>query len=242
MTDKRRIPAILRGHLLLFERRAAPTYSAATGFALLAIFVGLEFVVGPRGRLLTWLGIEIPLTWERVAIFAGVTILAALLARAKPSDIGLISPGKWTATEGLYLAQIALAATAIFIAIYGSRLATLAGDQAALKAFAVLVGTQVLWGFYQELIYRGLLQTELVRRFGALAGIILADLAFTFGPLHFYEWSGSGPLSSKLILFGATFAIGALFGYIFLRTRNIVLIGILHGIGDAFANTPRALG
>jgi membrane protease YdiL (CAAX protease family) len=239
MSDKRRIPAILRGHLFLYDRREGPAYSAATGLGLLAIFVLLEYVVGPRAHLLKWLGVATPPSWERVAALAVIAILAALIAGARPRDIGLIAPGKWTPTEVLYLGQILVIASGIYIAIHFA--AVRAQSAAALELLAAAIATEILWGFYQELIYRGLLQSELVRRFGAVAGIVVANIAFTFGPLHFYEWSGTAPLQSKLIFFAATFAIGLLFGYIFLRTRNILFIGIIHGVGDGFANTAHLL-
>jgi membrane protease YdiL (CAAX protease family) len=46
----------------------------------------------------------------------------------------------------------------------------------------------LLWGFYQEVMYRGILQTELVRRWGPLWGILVSNSLFTFGPLHFYRF------------------------------------------------------
>ena len=42
----------------------------------------------------------------------------------------------------------------------------------------------LFYGFYQEVVYRGMLQSELVRRWGAFAGVLVANLLYTFGPLH----------------------------------------------------------
>ena len=78
------------------------------------------------------------------------------------------------------------------------------------------MGTNLLWGFYQELVYRGLLQSELVRRWGAVAGILVANLAYTFGPLHFYHLTQSSPARAAVVL-GGTFAIG-LFCFVILAT------------------------
>jgi membrane protease YdiL (CAAX protease family) len=239
MSEARRIPAFLRGHLFLYGRREGPSYSVATGLALLALFVLLEYAVGPRAHILKWLGLGAPPIWERVAALVVVAIIAALLVGARPRDIGLVAPGKWTATEALYLAQVLVIASGIYIAIHWTALGAL--SPVGLQLVAAAIATEILWGFYQELIYRGLLQTELVRRYGAVIGILVANLAFVIGPLHFYVWSGGGTLQSKLIFFGATFAIGLIFGYIFLRTRNVLLIGIFHGVGDAFVNTAHLL-
>lgn len=98
--------------------------------------------------------------------------------------------------------------------------------------------SQLAWGFYQELVYRGALQTELTRRMGGLWGALAANVAFTFGPLHFYHLTEENSPVSKAIMFMAVFAIGAVFAFIFHRTRNLWLVGVLHGIGNAFMNSP----
>lgn len=93
---------------------------------------------------------------------------------------------------------------------------------------------QMIWGFYQEYVYRGLLQTELVRRWGGARGILVSNLLFTFGPLHAYHfWSAAGN-PAHLWIFVAIFAIGLYFGVLFHRSRNLWMIGLLHGVGDFF--------
>src|SRR5260221_14571242 len=91
-------------------------------------------------------------------------------------------------------------------------------------------GVNFAWGFYQELVYRGLLQTELVRRFGAIAGVLAANLLFTFGPLHFYHLSRPNPWP----MLAAIFAMGLFFGAPFHRSRNLWLPAVFHGIGTAW--------
>ena len=87
------------------------------------------------------------------------------------------------------------------------------------------------FGFYQELVYRGLVQSALVRRAGGLAGILAANALYTFGPLH---WSYlSRPTTSAAALFGATFAIGLYFGVLYHRSRNLWLPAVFHALGNA---------
>ena len=74
---------------------------------------------------------------------------------------------------------------------------------------AIVVFTNFLWGFHQELVYRGILQTELVRRWGPLRGILVSNSLYTFGPLHFYHFSHTHP---ALPMFAGIFAIGLFFG------------------------------
>jgi membrane protease YdiL (CAAX protease family) len=95
-----------------------------------------------------------------------------------------------------------------------------------------VLATQLLWGFYQELIYRGILQTELVRRWGTLAGIFVSNILFTFGPLHFYHIQGVRANPSHEWIFAAIFVTGLFFGFLFRRSSNLWIVGIFHGVGD----------
>ena len=38
------------------------------------------------------------------------------------------------------------------------------------------------------------------------------------------------------MILAATFSIGVVFAFIFHRTRNVWLVGIFHGIGNAYTN------
>ena len=226
----------LRGHLLLFDRREGPGYSSATGLRLLVIFVLLELVLGPRVPALAWLGVAPP-AWLRVTVLLALSLLAARAwAKASWRDLGFQPWREWTLTEKLYFAQVVVLANALFIAVYWRSLGGLRDDAGAWPAAAAIVVVEFLWGFYQELNYRGILQSELTRRFGHAAGVIAANVAFTFGPLHFYHFLSGRPLASTAMVLAATFAIGLLFAVIFDRTRNLWLVGIFHGIGNAYIN------
>lgn len=83
----------------------------------------------------------------------------------------------------------------------------------------------MIWGFYQEFLYRGMLQTELVRRWGARTGILVSNLIFTFGPLHAYHFRAARVNPSHLWIFAATFAIGLFFALIFRRSGNLWIVG-----------------
>src|SRR5207249_188755 len=85
------------------------------------------------------------------------------------------------------------------------------------------------WGFYQEFIYRGFLQTELTRRYGAPAAILLATLIYTLGPLHLYQL-----YQGKFMFVAITFATGLALGILYHRSYNLWIVGILHGIASWF--------
>lgn len=236
-SSARRLGPFLRGHLLLFDQREAPIYSPGTGLRLLVIFVLLELVVGPRASLVSWLGLASPPAWLRIPVLLAASVLAARLwAKASFSDIGFLRWREWTATEKLYFAQVVVIACGVLIALYSRQLTPLQARSGLWPAVAAIAAVELLWGFYQEVNYRGILQTELARRFGPLWGCLAANVLFTFGPLHFYHLTARQSWVTTAVTLASTFGIGLVFAFIFHRTRNIWLVGILHGIGNAYVN------
>jgi membrane protease YdiL (CAAX protease family) len=235
----RRISPLIRGLLLLFDRREGPSYSASAGLRLLAIVVVLELVIGPRAHILELFDLPQPQAWLRIGTLLLEALVAVRLwADVRLGEVGFLSPGKWTATELIFFAQILIVGT-LAIPFRGFTLPLSSAGEPVWIAAAMLFGPQILWGFYQELIYRGLLQTELTRRWGGVAGALIANLAFTFGPLHFYHLMRMRPetMNATITVMVATFVMGLLFAFVFHRTRNIWLVGLMHGVGNAVMNT-----
>ena len=77
-----------------------------------------------------------------------------------------------------------------------------------------------------------MVQLELVRRWGALAGILIANVLYTFGPLHWNYFSARSAVAVPM--FAAIFAIGLFFGVLFRRSGNLWMVAVLHGIGNAY--------
>lgn len=209
-----------RGHLLLFERRELPAVDAHAALRLLVVFVVLEGLLGPRFELLKVLGLAYPPPAVRIAFLMALALVAIrVFARVPLRSIGFVPWREWSATEKSYFLQVVVIGSVAGTVLLGSRLQPV--------AFA----TALIWGFYQEVVYRGILQTALVRRMGAIAGIIVGNLLFTFGPLHFYHFfqTPSWPL-----MFAAIFAIGLFFAALFHRSGNLWIAAVFHGLGTAF--------
>jgi membrane protease YdiL (CAAX protease family) len=224
----------LKGHLLLFDPQPPATYDSASGLRLLAIFILLEGVIGPRLWLVKMIGLSMPPAWLRVPVLLGLALLLArFVAGVRFTDIGFRPWKKWSTTERSYFLQVFVLANLAFYLIYATRLHRVFADPASRATAGVLIATHLVWGFYQELVYRGILQTELVRRWGNVAGVLTSNVLYTFGPLHFYHFSHS-MLSGRLIMFAAIFAIGLFFGVLFRRSGNLWIVGIIHGIGDVY--------
>src|SRR5882672_3339935 len=186
----------LQGHLFLFETRPRlPAYDSSAGLRLLLIFILLEGVVGPRLSLFRVLGLPLPPAWLRVPILLMLTIiLIPIFARVRLGQIGLYPLPDWGVTEKSYLIQVLLIANVVFGFLFAERLRMIFADPGFWwRPAALIILTNFLWGFHQELVYRGILQTELMRRWGSLVGILASNFLFTFGPLHFYHFSDRSP-------------------------------------------------
>ena len=215
--------AHLRGHVFLFETPSVAAWSSATGVKLLLIFLFLEVVVGPR----MWILPATPPSWVRVPLMlAAVLILIKFVARVNLSQIGLYRWRLWSTIERSYFIQVLVLANGIFLALFADRIGVVLRRMSWRSAIAIAV-TYLIWGFYQEVIYRGILQSELVRRFGAIAGVLASNIFYTFGPLHITT-------TTSPAMFAAIFAIGLFFAILFHRSGNLWMVAIFHGIGDVY--------
>jgi membrane protease YdiL (CAAX protease family) len=227
-----------RGYLFLFDRPKAPAWSSVQGYQLLAIFLALEFVVRPllkggAGRLKIathpdWLLLEMVL----------VTVLAVGLvvgfAKVPLSQLGLYRWLRWSGTEKLYFLQIIPITIIVFFFTASTELKVLWTHPQLWRLDLVVFAQQMIWGFYQEFLYRGLLQTELIRRWGVVTGLLIGNLIFTFGPLHAYHFGLARTHPTHLWIFAGIFAIGLFFAVLFQRSGNLAMVAILHGVGDWF--------
>ncbi|MDQ3637650.1 MAG: CPBP family intramembrane metalloprotease, partial [Actinomycetota bacterium] len=132
----------------------------------------------------------------------------------KLSEVGLYRWREWSGTEKSYFVQLLIIANVVFVLMLSDRLRTILAEPSGMRQVLTVMLPSLLWGFYQELVYRGLLQTELVRRWGPVAGILVTNTLFTFGPLHFYHFARTSP---ALPMFAGIFAIGLFFGVVFQR-------------------------
>jgi|SRR5262245_11544021 len=224
---------LLSAHLLRFDRVERPPLDPAAGTRLFALFVvvglilqpGLRFMSRAVGRGKPWIALAIILV-----LIAAVVVGVRRWVRLDLGAIGLRAWAAWTARERIYLLTVAPLAAVAFSILFRAHLARLAAAHGWAGFFLFSVLTGILWGVAQEFIYRGLLQTELVRRFGAVAGVLLANLVFTFGPLHF-EYFGLGQGGApRWSMFGAIFGIGLLFGVLYRRSGNLWIPALLHGL------------
>ena len=170
-----------RGHALLFGRKRAPSFDAAAGVRLLLIFVLLEGVIGPRLSLFSFLHLSDPPFWIRIPVLLGFALLLVqFVAKVKLSEVGLYRWREWSGTEKSYFVQLLIISNVVFVLMLGDRLRTILAEPTVIRQALIAMLPFLLWGFYQELVYRGILQTELVRRWGPVAGVLVTNTLFTF--------------------------------------------------------------
>ena len=221
-----------RGHAFLFEKKGVPTYDGSPGLRLLLIFVVLEGVIGPRLSLFRWLHFPLPPVWLRVPVLlVFALLLVRFFAGLNLSQIGLYRWREWSGAEKSYFIQVFVVANLVFAVLFAGRLQMIPSEPSPLRRVLAVFVPYLLWGFYQEVVYRGILQTELVRRWGPLRGILISNSFFTFGPLHFYHFSHPSPV---LPMFAGIFAIGLFFSVLFWRSGNLWMVAVFHGIGNSY--------
>jgi uncharacterized protein len=229
-----RLSPHVRGHLALFDARTPLTSTAAVGARLLVAAALLEIA-----RLVARSWIESPLgLWLLFLLLLALALLSVRAAGLTWSQIGLRRWREWTTTERSYFVQVVILANIIFPVALAMPLQNRLARQGLGWALALSFLPYLLYGFYQEIVYRGMIQNELVRRYGAVTGVVMANALYTFGPLHSYYFAA--PVSLALPMFAAIFAIGLLFGVVYRRSGNLWIVAVMHAIGNAYMAAARA--
>lgn len=204
-------------------------YDPSTGVRLLLIAVAVEAL---RIVLVRWLHAALPLLILVLLLLVFSLLLVRFFAPLKLSQIGLYRWSEWTPTEKSYFVQLLIIANAVFPLIFADRLRVILAQPSALTTLWNVFVPYLFFGFYQEVIYRGILQSELVRRWGTMIGILIANLLYTFGPLHWNYYSMR--IAVAVPMFAAVFAIGLFFGVLYKRSGNLWMVAVIHGIGNAY--------
>ena len=218
-----------RGHFLLFDTRSAFHWNAQTGARLVLIAVTVEAI---RIVAVEWLHPMLSLLILVLLLLAGALGLVRFVARLRLSQIGLYPWSEWSPIEKSYFVQLLVIANVVFPLVFANRLRLILAQPSGLLTLWNVFVPYLFFGFYQEVVYRGILQSEFVRRLGAFAGILGANALYTFGPLHWYYFAAQRSLAVPM--FASIFAIGLFFGVLFWRSSNLWIVAVIHGIGNAY--------
>ena len=222
----------LRAHALQFKSPLAPTHGQAVGNRILVSFlvvgIGAFFVLRFVLDGLGVSGLPVANLIVVVALLAVFVVAQRTFVDSPMASVGLRRFVDWTRRERMYFFQVVPLASVVFAIVFGGHLQALLArhDVAGFLLFSVFTG--LIWGMVQEFFYRGWLQTELTRRFGAIIGLLLANIVFTLGPLHLNYLTG--PAGVHWGGLAAVFGIGLFFGIIYARSGNLWIPAVMHGI------------
>ena len=215
-----RLSPHLRGHLLQFDRRPAPALPAAR---LIAGAIAVEVVCVAVVRAL-----PLPL-WVKLPGLLALSLMIVRMTGVRFTDLGLRSWSEWSATEKSYFFQVLVIANVVFplmlLQLIMARIEQVSMAQNLLTVFV----PYLFFGFYQEVVYRGMLQSGLEHWLSAVPAVVVANVLFTFGPLHWYYVT-----SKNIPMLAMIFAIGLFFGAVYQRSRNLWMPAVFHAIGNAF--------
>ncbi len=100
-------------------------------------------------------------------------------------------------------------------------------------------------GFFEEIIFRGLILTLLLQKFpktqkGTFQAVIFSSLIFGF--IHLLNLFTGASFNNTLLQIGYSFLIGMMWAVMYLKTKNIWLIMILHASYNFFGQVMFQLG
>jgi len=165
---------------------------------------------------------------QQIILIFLLGIAVKKFGKTKLSQIGIYSWQNWSKKNKWILFIVTPIVIMIFSFTFFSRTEILINHSELFAIGSIILLREFLYGFYQEFLYRGILQTELVKRWGVWIGITVSNLVFTFGPEHFHFYK------SNLVGFAFMFCLGLLFSFLYYRFKNLITIGIWHGIGNVF--------
>ncbi|MFC7226495.1 CPBP family intramembrane metalloprotease [Salinirubellus salinus] len=104
-----------------------------------------------------------------------------------------------------------------------------AGQEAPVFLLAVAVLSILLVGPAEELLFRGAIQGRLRESFGPVGAILGASILF--GSIHLVAVVGT--LGESLVSVGLITVVSLVLGYVYERTRNVVVPALVHGFYNA---------
>ena len=192
----------------------------------------------------------------KLAVFVALPLLAyALLAKLRPRALGLEwPPGRQLLRSALAFLVVGGALVAIQL-VLGRGARPLLDGSLAHRHWIAGVALCFVWmsleaGLVEEVFFRLVLQSRLAALGRSQVAGLFAS-ALVFGLAHapgiylrgagVIEGLGAAPSLSLSIAYTiATMSMaGLVFGVLWIRTRNWLLIVLLHGLTDALSNAPR---
>lgn len=171
---------------------------------------------------------------SRILIETGFVLLAILPFFWFKELKSLLSI-KWTKNNVLYLSLGVIGSVLIFTLQEWREISTILSGN-FMQYIPVWFITGFFIGIGQELTFRGLIYTGIDKSYGPKSAIIISTLCFAFGSIHsvrMYAYLINGFIFETLLLLVIFILAGCFFVWVRIKTNNIIIPSIIHGIGNA---------
>lgn len=85
-------------------------------------------------------------------------------------------------------------------------------------------------GPFEELFFRGVIQTRLAQTYTSGTSIVLTNILFFTVHIPTYNLTIQTPTSTFTLIFAAIFITSTILGHVYHETQNLTLVGLAHGI------------
>jgi membrane protease YdiL (CAAX protease family) len=141
----------------------------------------------------------------------------------------------WTKKNVLFLALGIIIPVIIFTSQQWEEVGDIRSNN-LLQYVPIWFATGMVIGIGQELTFRGLIFTGFNQKYGLKWAVIISTLCFVFGSIHsprMYAYFINGYVSEALLLLFVFILTGLIFAWLRVRTKNIMIPALAHGIGNA---------
>ncbi|MFB6194938.1 MAG: lysostaphin resistance A-like protein, partial [Haloplanus sp.] len=139
-------------------------------------------------------------------------------------QVGLVAVG----VVVLVFAQVAIARLLTALGVRVAQNQVVATGQQDPRYFLYMIPVAILLvGPFEELVFRGGVQGILRRTWGPSVAIVVASVLF--GLLHWFALTGSGAVA-KVPYVTVAAMLGLVLGYLYERSRNLVVPAVVHGL------------
>jgi len=170
---------------------------------------------------------DITQIWVIVLLEGASLLIIAVALKSTRQKLGTIGVNKTNIGK---MAAIGAIPSVIYIAVSGLLAPYAGGGFAGFSSsltFALFFCIVV--GFSEEAVWRGYIQTRLCAYAGSVKGLVASSLIFAF--VHFptaYYYQAPGDAMASLAWVVFRVPVSLLFGYIMLKTQNIIPSSIFH--------------
>ena len=203
------------------------------------------FLLGSFGLVVLWsltgsIRVALPANADHLmfyGILALVTWGCLRAEGARPSSLGLSSDRLVPALASVGALILACNIVGVLTAVALGKawgIERLWGDQSIADWVGMLILNLAIIALVEEIAFRGYLLNKLLalhqHRHATATAVIFSG--FLFAAWHVPGWDLTQPWVNQAPLFALLFGTGVVFGLIYHFTRNLYLVGLLHGFGN----------